>query len=213
MKKAVKVMVVVMSLLVTFALIGCGKNNELKSYKDTAKASLDTYVAEKGQGNYITENWTVIAGLLADGKTAVDAAESKSAVDAAKAVAITAIDGVSPREEVTMQRQAKQTYLDNILRAKNPNATIDDVSFFHNKFLGIYNGSLVAVFYGGQYHGMYPEGEEKHEISGLTFRWSMGYPILVWNDGEIYELEQAFAQNLLTATNLVIIHELYYSES
>ena len=51
--------------------------------------------------------------------------------------------------------------------------------------------------------------EESIEIAGVIFAWSQGYPILVWNQGEIYELAEAFKQNLLTKENIVAIHELY----
>jgi hypothetical protein len=54
---------------------------------------------------------------------------------------------------------------------------IDDISF--RSFLGIYDDSLVAVFYGGQYHGEFPEVEDNYELDGLTFAFSRGYPILV----------------------------------
>ncbi|MFA5676540.1 MAG: hypothetical protein WDA65_08485 [Christensenellales bacterium] len=213
MKKSVKVLAVVVSLLTMFALVGCDQSNELAEYKTDAKAEITNHIATLSADDYTSENWVLVGQKVTEGKAAVDIATNKNEVDTAKAAAITAIGDVPQREEVTMQRQAKQTYLEKVLKAQNPNATIDDVSFFHNKFLGIYDDSLVAVFYGGQYHGEFPDVEEEYEIGGLTFRWSMGYPILVWNDGEIYELEQAFTQNLLTATNLITIHELYYSES
>lgn len=208
-----KIMVLGIALIMLFSLVGLiACNGDLAQYKTDAKAEITNHVATLNADEYTAENWTLIGQRADEGKAEVDNAETKTAVDTAKSAAITTINGISPKEEVVMQRQARITYLEKILKEKNQAATIDDVSFFRNKFLGIYDGSLVGVLYGGQYHGNFPEVEESVEIAGLTFVWSQGYPILAWNNGEIYGLSEAFEQNLLTAANLVMIHELYYSE-
>ncbi len=210
-KKFIGIAIVALLLFSVFGLAACN-GVSLADYKETAKADITAHVDGLTQTDYTTENWVLIGQRANEGKAAVDAATDEAQVDTAKASAITAINGVSVKEEVTMQLLARQTYLEEILKGKNQAATIDDVSFFRNKFLGIYDGSLVGVFYGGQYHGNFPEVEESVEINDLTFAWSQGYPILVWNDGEIYGLAEAFEQNLLTTANIVTIHELYYSE-
>ena len=112
-------------------------------------------------------------------------------------------------EDEKMKEQSKQTYLASILKTEHSEATINDVSF--RPFLGIYEDSLVAVFYGGQYHGDFPDVEVGYELEGLEFAFSKGYSILVWNNGDIYDLPAAYAQNLLTKENLVLIHDTYYN--
>lgn len=210
-RKFLGIVIVALLLFSVLGLVACNEVS-LADYKAEAKADITAHVNSLTPSDYTTENWTLIGQKATEGKTAVDAASDKAQVDTAKAAAITAISGVAAKEEAIMKVRARQTYLEEILKGKNQAATIDDVSFFRNKFLGIYDGSLVGVFYGGQYHGNFPEVEDSVEIAGLTFVWSQGYPILVWNDGEIYGLAEAFGQNLLTEANLVTIHELYYSE-
>lgn len=93
-----------------------------------------------------------------------------------------------------------------VINARHPEATIDDITF--HQFFGIYDGSLVAVFYGGQYRDNFPSNEILKEIDGFIFSWTNGYPILVWNNGILFELEQAYEQKLLTKENLITIHSL-----
>lgn len=215
MKKKVIGSMVLLAMVFTF--VAC--NGDLAQYKTDAKAEITNHVATLNADEYTAENWTLIGQCADEGKAEVDNVETKAAVDTAKSATITDINGISPKEEVVMQIQAKRTYLDKCVKqninyddykSQYGDATTDDVSFI--PFLGIYDDTLVAVFYGGKYHGPQIEVEESVEIADLTFVWSHGYPILVWNDGEIYGLAEAFGQNLLTAANLVTIHELYYSE-
>jgi hypothetical protein len=109
------------------------------------------------------------------------------------------------RYSETMMREAKQTYLEMYLIEHHPNATIDDISF--KPLFGIFDECLVAVFYGGQYHGAYPDWVIETIIGGLTFYWPDGYPIRVWNNGVIYDLSDAFEIGLLNSDVLDSIHE------
>ena len=111
------------------------------------------------------------------------------------------------KENTEITNQAKQTYLDNYLKPDSPKATINDVSFW--PFLGIYNDSLVAVFYGGKYHGEFTDYIVELEIEGLDFSYSNGYPILIWNNNNIISLAEAFQQELFTKDNLSMIYKLY----
>ncbi len=202
-----KVIGIVVVLAIVFTFVAC--NGDLAKYKTEAKEAIDAHVATLNADNYTSENWVLVRQKAMEGKAAVDSTMNKNEVNTAKAMAITAIDSVLQTEEGVIQGQAKQTYLDKVLKAKNSNATIDDVSF--SPFLGIYNGSLVAIFYGGQYHGVFTEVEDSYELEGLVFAFSRGYPILVWNDGDIYELPDACEQGLLIKENLSTIHNLYYN--
>jgi len=202
---------VIMALSLTLGLAGCGEGG-LAQYKADAKAEITSHAAGLTESDYTPDNWALIGQKADEGKTAVDDARTKAAVDTAKTAAIQAMDGVSKTAEAieaAMKLQARQTYLDEFVKPRYPEATIDDVSLF--PFLGIYNNSLVASFYGGQYHGEYPDIVDSQEIDGLTFEWSRGYPILFWNDGSIYPLSVAFGQGLLTKENLIAVHGLYYN--
>jgi len=64
----------------------------LAEYKAAAKAGLETYAAERRE-YYTLENWTTVEGLVAEGKTTIDAATDKPGVDAAIATAKGAIKG------------------------------------------------------------------------------------------------------------------------
>ena len=114
-------------------------------------------------------------------------------------------DEINAIEKVKVQ--ARQTYLNTIIKPRYPDATIADVSF--RPFLGVYSNSLVAIFYGGQYHGSQIAVEVTEEIENIIFAYSSGYPILVWNDGKISSLTAAYEQGLLTKENLTTIHNLY----
>jgi len=111
--------------------------------------------------------------------------------------------------------KAKQTYLATVIKIKCPEeighdpalATIDDVSF--DPFIGIFKDSLVASFYGGIYHGPHPDVVREVVIEHFKFYWSEGYPILVWNEGIIYELTDAYEQGLLGKDDLETIFNVY----
>jgi len=119
-------------------------------------------------------------------------------------------NGDGEEKDISIETQAKKTYLDSFLKKEHLEATIEDVSFW--PFLGIYNGVLVAVFYGGKYHGWFLEYMEEIEINGLLFEWSCGYPILVWKDRSIFELAEAVKKGILSKKNLTVVRELYYSK-
>ena len=204
-----KNIILIMTQIILFLLIGLTACNiNLVQYKTDAKAEITNHLATMKKEEYTAENWKLILQFADEGKVKVDNAKTKAAIDKAKSSTIIKINGILSKEE-DIKLQARQTYLEKILKVRNQAATIDDVSFFQNMFLGIYNDSLVAVFYGGRYHGVFFDVEESIEIAGVIFAWSQGYPILVWNQGEIYDLAEAFKQNLLTKENIIVIHELY----
>lgn len=111
--------------------------------------------------------------------------------------------------KMDLERLAKQSYLDTFLKENYPESTLKDVTF--RPYLGIYNNSLVAVFYGGKYHGDFPDVEISYVIEELEFVFSEGYPILVWNRGNVYELPHAYEQGFLIKENLIMIYNIYYN--
>lgn len=106
-----------------------------------------------------------------------------------------------------IKKEAKQTYLKSCIQNNYPNGTLSDVSF--RPFLGIYGEALVAQFYGGQYHGVWPDEEQHYNIGGLIFNIPTGYPILVWKDSKIFELSTAYDKGFLTKEDLLDIYNLY----
>lgn len=111
-----KIMVLGIALIMLLSLVGLTAcNGDLAQYKTAAKAEITNHVATLNANEYTAENWTLIVQRANEGKA-----------------------------EVVMKIQARKTYLEKILKEKNQAATIDDVSFFRNKFLGIYDGSLVG---------------------------------------------------------------------
>ena len=106
-----------------------------------------------------------------------------------------------------IMEKARQTYLDTVIREYYPGATIDLVSF--KPFIGIFNGSLVAVF-----HGVDSPRDRNividSKIGNLTFYWPHKYSIRVWNDDTIYELFEAYELDLLTDENLSSIYNSHW---
>ena len=209
-KKLTGTVFVVVMFLSLFSLVACNSFN-LADYQTSGKTAIRTYADIKVQENdYTNAGLQAIEVAVTDGIDAVDTADSKVNVDMEIDAAKTEINAIE-RDACEAKTQAKQTYLNTILKPKHPEATIADISF--TPFLGIYDSSLVAIFYGGQYHGMFPEVEDSYELEGLVFAFSRGYPILVWNDEKISDLPAAYAQGLLTKENLMMIHNLYYQVS
>lgn len=106
-----------------------------------------------------------------------------------------------------MIENAKQTYLATFLIGEHPEATIDDISF--RPFMGVFSGNLVAVFFRGQYHGIHQDYVVETQIGHLAFEWGNGYPTLVWSDGIIYKLCEAFERDLLSIEDLEQIYNFY----
>jgi hypothetical protein len=106
--------------------------------------------------------------------------------------------------------EARQTFLEQYVHHNYPEAIIEDISF--RQFHGIFNESLVAVFCGGQYHGPYIDVVWEESILSFIFSAPFSHRILVWHDGTLYELKEAFDIELLNRDDLEIIFEnhVYY---
>lgn len=109
-----------------------------------------------------------------------------------------------------IQKQAKKAYLDAYLKAEHPEAAAADVSL--RPYLGVYGGSLVAVFYGGQYHGDFPDTEEREEVAELEFIYPSGYPILVYTTDGFCGLTEAYQSGLLKKADIKDIFNFYYDD-
>jgi hypothetical protein len=79
-------------MVMIFSLAGCG----IVRHKENAKAELTNFVK---RNDYTAENWSIIEGLIEEGKTAIDEARNKSDVDSALNEARNAIGMIFSKEE------------------------------------------------------------------------------------------------------------------
>ena len=99
-----KIIILGVALVMIFSLAAC-QVDELTEYKATAIKTLENYAQEKGQENYSVENWAVIQGYVAIGKTDIDAEADKDGIDAVVTALKQMIDGVySLIKELTIQK-------------------------------------------------------------------------------------------------------------
>ena len=151
MKKVLRIVCVAVMLLLSLSLFACQSVNitagiELARHKADAKEALESYAEEKGQDNYSAVNWAAIGGLVAEGKTAIDAAKSEVQVDSAVATAKIGIDAV-PKDssnlewtnEQSVYAVVKAQYVSEVL------ANVED-AFKNYKFKDVYvRGKTIAT--------------------------------------------------------------------
>ena len=105
--------------------------------------------------------------------------------------------------------QVKQAYVDRFLKEEYPEASLTDVKV--TRYLGIYNGSYVAIL-NDNFNKYFEEYVIELKYEGFDFSYSNGYPIRVWNSGEFYDIVCAFEKHLLTKEDLQTIASLYNNE-
>lgn len=113
----------------------------------------------------------------------------------------------APQALAELKTSARQYRLEKFVLPEHADATIEDVTLA--PFLGIFDGAIAAVFYCGQYHGVWPDVLEETTIGDVTFSWPKGYPIEVWKDGEIYTLSEAYEKDMISADDLSEINNNY----
>ena len=106
----------------------------------------------------------------------------------------------APQALAELKTSARQDRLEKFVLPEHADATIEDVTLA--PFLGVFDGAVAAVFYHGQYHGVWPDVLEETTIGDVTFSWPAGYPIEVWKDGEICELSEAYEKDIVTDDDL-----------
>jgi len=117
-------------------------DNGLAAYKSAVQAELEAYAEEKGEDNYTAENWAAIQELVADGKTAVDAAADRAGVDAAVAAAKEAMDAVW---RLGTFYSLQEAYDEGLL-------TYDDI-----RSIAYYHNGGIEYLYDGPYSDFGPE--------------------------------------------------------
>lgn len=113
----------------------------------------------------------------------------------------------APQALAELKTSARQDCLEKFVLPEHADATIEDVTLA--PFLGVFDGAIAAVFYHGQYHGVWPDVLEETTIGDVTFSWPAGYPIEVWKDGEIYTLSEAYEKDIISADDLSEINNNY----
>lgn len=106
----------------------------------------------------------------------------------------------APQALAELKTSARQDRLEKFVLPEHADATIEDVTLA--PFLGVFDGAVAAVFYCGQYHGVWPDVLEETTIGDVTFSLPAGYPIEVWKDGEICELSEAYEKDIITDDDL-----------
>ena len=117
------------------------------------------------------------------------------------------VDKNAPQALDELKTSARQDRLEKFVLPEHADATIEDVTLA--PFLGVFDGAVAAVFYHGQYHGVWPDVLEETTIGDVTFSWPKGYPIEVWKDGEIYTLSEAYEKDIVTDDDLKDIFDNY----
>ena len=96
---------------------------------------------------------------------------------------------------------AKQKYLETNMS----NATIEDVRLFY--FLGIYHGDLVGVFIDKK--AFFLDELCSIQVADFIFDYSWGYDILVFHNGNFYDLQQAYNDKYISQNDLIEIYNIY----
>ena len=204
-------MIAIVMLFAVAGLAACELNNPtLAEYQAAARVDLTNYAESRGQTNFTTENWTVIQGHVTTGKAAIDEAIKKAGVRTARDTAKAAV-GAVPRKnnegsyirhlnsDLRIKAQMEnQIRLDYLVEFDLPN----DIKFgdvFIPYYFGTYSGSVAVIITAGL---DYEDIGLSTEVAGINFG-QHGLPfILIWNDGNFYQLNEAYDQKLLTLNNI-----------
>ena len=73
-------------------------------------------------------------------------------------------------------------------------------------YYGEYNGAHVGFIHGIL---MYTQALSSETVAGVTFRYNSGQKMLVYFDGELMRLGEAYDRGLLTQEDLITLHSLY----
>lgn len=115
------------------------------------------------------------------------------------------VDEISPKQ----WQYVKQSYVDMKKRNGYPDSlTVESVSV--DEYCGSYKGSVVVMLSDDQ--TVYTTAITIDTVAGTRFQYSNSNTLLVWNDGELYTLEQAYSGRLLSKSDIKtigVIHNKY----
>lgn len=113
------------------------------------------------------------------------------------------------RADEAAQEMLKEAYLNLYIRPQRADATVDEV--YIRKYLGEYHGVYAAMI---DPTGMAVSmGEKSETVDGVTFYYSDGQTIKVYDGTEFCSLQEAFERGLLTHEDLVAIEERHGGKS
>ena len=105
------------------------------------------------------------------------------------------VDDVSPER----WQEVKRSYVDMKRADGYPDSlTVESVSIV--EYCGSYKGSIVVMLSDDQ--TVYTTAVRVVTVAGQTITYSNSNELLVWNDGELYTLDQAFSTGLITESNV-----------
>ncbi|MCL2798636.1 MAG: leucine-rich repeat domain-containing protein [Firmicutes bacterium] len=145
----------------------------LAEYKTGAKLELEAYAADRRE-YYTAENWAIVEGLVADGKTAIDTTVNVAGVDAAAATTKDAIKGVKKEiVEVNTEDMIDYSWFPRIPSSNNPGGV---VTLKHPDENAVFECTVIKGAFG--LPGNPTQYVQKVLVSpGNSFRWdSNGMP-------------------------------------
>ena len=77
------------------------------------------------------------------------------------------------------------------------------------EYCGSYNGCVVMMISDSK--AMYIQEVRFTIVGGVGVRYNDANEILAWKDGELYTLEQAYANKILTMANIKTIRDIHNS--
>jgi Ca2+-binding EF-hand superfamily protein len=105
-----------------------------------------------------------------------------------------------PRLDVETQKWIVQDFFDTYIKPDITGVTVNDIRL--EKYYGTYNGVVVVKFSNSLYLGVFLE----EVIAGLQFSYFTFGPILAWENGVLYRLQDAYDSRLLTDDDVKDIH-------
>src|SRR5690554_921054 len=119
--------------VILFTLLACKPDDELVTYKNTAKEAIKTYAQER-KNNYDEENWLLVSSVVEYGKLSVDNSEDKFQVEAAVTDTKALIANIGKIENKDLGSKIKSDFLQQL-----------GYVFRFDRFYGLYDGA--AVFF------------------------------------------------------------------
>ncbi len=113
-------------------------------------------------------------------------------------------------EEQDLSTKACEAYWKQFIKPLIEDSSIEDVKMY--RYLGTYGDSYVAIILDRK-NCIFPERIIECIIGGLDFSYSDGYEILVYNNGEITTLSDAYNKKIISQETLQRIHKEYHNKT
>ena len=104
-------------------------------------------------------------------------------------------------------KQIKSDYLNMKKERLNYPDTVSIDNVYIVEYCGSYDGCIVMMI--SDSTAMYIQEVRFTIVGGVGIRYNDGNEILAWKDGELYTLEQAYANKILTMANIKKIRDIH----